>query len=298
MVECSAVGIIGGSPLSALAFARLVLRDDAPAAFDGLLKEKSLAAPVYGLFGLWFADRARCLRLVGEFREIDEDVPRFCGRITDKAPVREIVDSLTEKSLLDRSHPLDLFRAGCAWSRDPDANGKDAAYWRSRVLDANAPSDTRLRGTRALAYSLDGLGLEALLDLLPMFERELRSDILRLLERIPPWAGGTFEVASRALDNDDTVVQLGALRAAASLTTFPGSRAECQGLVPRVEALLAAFTPREAVDVTNGSGWDGDEADEDWFWSLISALRRIGGPAGPVLVRAEQGIRSESCARP
>jgi hypothetical protein len=272
--EASAVGDGGDTPLSAVAFTRLVLRDDARAVFEDLLHEENLVARLYGLKGLWLADRARYRLAAEELARVDRKVPALIGCTGDDVPLR----SLVGEAWSDWTSPVALFNAGIGWLEGADPRTMDAGGWRSILLDPDQPEDHRLGAARVLASSLGGPGLDVFLGSLPSLDAEIRPLVLEVLSRIPPWNAGTFESVKKALEGDDRIVQEGAVRAVISLARHDPTRAACHGLVPRMQELLAAFAAREAAV---------EESEEEmWLCYMYVALRSIGGPAGPVLARA------------
>ena len=176
------------------------------------------------------------------------------------------------------SSPAELFAAGLSWLEEADPAGQDLGYWRSAVLDDKHSEESRLRAARVLAYSFGRNGLDTLLRLMPALPADLRADIAQVLRSIPPWVDGTLEVAGEALESRDRSVQMAALSSLRSLLRSPRSRAACHAVVPRLETLLTSYRRPEGELPT--------EDDEAWIITLLSLLRWIGGPAGPVLARA------------
>jgi hypothetical protein len=277
--EGSAVGFSGETPLSAVAFARLVLRDDAGALFDRLLANEQWVPRLYGVAGLWFTDRARHLRLARQFANSPAKVPYQYGCILGETTVRDLLEPVGPGgSPSHGSSPAALFAAGLGWLEEADPAGGDLGYWRSVVREDAASGEARLRAARVLAYSFGRDGLDTLLRLMPLLAADLRGEIGQVLESIPPWVDGTLEVAGKALESEDRSVQLAALWSLRSLQGSRRSREACRAVVPRLETLLTSFRSPDGGLPT--------EDDEAWIGTLLSVLSRIGGPAGPVLARA------------
>jgi hypothetical protein len=279
LFEGHAVGEGGETPLSAVAFARLVLREDAGTLFDRLLANEQWVPRLYGVAGLWFTDRARHLRLARDLANSSTKVPHQYGCIIGKTPVGKLLEPVRPGGYSSHgSSPAELFAAGLRWLREADPAGEDLGYWRSVLLKEEASGELRLRAARVLAYSFGRDGLDSLLRLMPLLAADLRGDIGQVLESIPPWVDGTLEVAGKALESQDRSVQMAALSSLQSLLTWPRSRAACHALVPRLEALLRSYRHPDGGLPT--------EDDEAWIGKLLSVLKWIGGPAGPVLARA------------
>lgn len=280
-LDGEAVGAGGNTPLSAVAFARLVLLDDAGLAFESLLREERIEPRIYGLWGLWCTDRQRYSRLRRELARGSETVNTFQGCIVGSAPVSHVLAPQTAGQAGDVPEPAAFLHAGMSWLDEVERRYRtwDLAALEAAALDAKDDDTRRWDVLRALAWGRGRPGVEIVFGCLDKLEPALRDDALSLLSNLPPWTMGVETVVAAALKSRNRWQELAGLRAIRALAWSRQRRQELQTLVPSVTRLLEEFRAAQKLDQGLESVFG--RPDEGELQDACSAaLEMLSAPAG------------------
>ncbi len=271
--ECSAIGEGGDTPISTVAFTRLVLRDDAHLVFNDLVEEKNLVAKLYGLKGLWLTDRRGHNQAFKSLSNLTLKIPSLCACDGGPAPL----NSFTRSEHYYDS-PMSLLSNGIDWIERQERNTDKIEKLKSVLLNKNAKFLDRLEAAEVLAYSRGAQGLKILLS---NIDEDLSGDIFFMFRvTMPPWIDNVVPALKDALEGDQNLPLRGALLVIGSLSINPVFRKEIKPYLPVLKRRFNDLITKVKINE------DYNEEDFEILEGILYAFSKYGESTSPYLIKA------------